>query len=159
MRYYRRPTGVALGAVLLALIFVFIGICALTATPVLALTLTADQEQALTDYADQMTELRLDSEYGQGVEIFNPSLDAYIICDYSSVYTNDYVNIQKSLGESASASIHNTFTSITLPSKLAVFSGMGIDEINIIGIMYSQEGNIIYLSINGTDMSDLANFS
>lgn len=128
-------------------------------TPALALTLTADQEQALADYADQMTELRLDSEYGQGVEIFNPSLDAYIICDYSSVYTNDYVNIQKSLGESASASIHNTFTSITLPSKLATFSEMGIDEINIIGIMYSQEGNIIYLSVNGTDMSDLANFS
>lgn len=139
-------------ALILALAFSL----ALLTAPALALTLTADQEQALTDYADRMTDFSPGYDRAMTVEMYIPSISAYVICDYSTIYS---LSDAETLGSMLSGIIHSSFTEVTLPARLNDFSEMGIDEINIIGITYSEEGHIIYLSINGTDMSDLANFA
>lgn len=152
MRYTHRITGVALGAVLFVLMLAVVGLCTLISTP--ALALTAEQEQAIIDYAAQMS--ALNDESSVGVEMYIPSISAYVICDYSTIYS---LSDAETLGSMLSDIIHSSFTEVTLPARLNDFSEMGIDEINIIGITYSEEGHIIYLSINGTDMSNLANFA
>ena len=139
-------------ALILALAFSL----ALLAAPALALTLTADQEQALADYADRMTDFSPGYDRAMTVEMYMPSVSAYVICDYSMIYSSADVEL---IGSTISDALHSSFTEVVVPSRLETFAEMGIDEINIIGITYSKEGHIIYLSINGTDMSDLANFS
>ena len=127
---------------------------ALTLLSTPALALTAEQEQAIIDYAAKMSDLN--DGASPGVEMYIPSISAYVICDYSTIYS---LSDAETLGSMLSDIIHSSFTEVTLPARLNDFSEMGIDEINIIGITYSEEGHIIYLSINGMDMSDLANFA
>ena len=150
MRYYRRPTGVALGVVLLALIFVFIGLCALTATP--ARALTADQEQALTDYAEMITDAYAETGVLETVEFYIPSLSAYVITDVYPASISE-VKLHESIGSSLSDDIHERFTGITLPAALESIAALGIEEINVIGVTYSSDGYLLYLSINGVNMS------
>lgn len=131
---------------------------ALLAAPAFALTLTADQEQVLADYAEKLTDAYAETGVLETVEFYIPSLCAYVIADVYPASISE-VELHDSIGSSLSGDIHELFTSITLPAKLESIAALGIEEINIIGITYSEEGHIIYLSINGTDMSDLANFA
>lgn len=123
-----------------------------------ALALTAEQEQSLTDYAEMITDAYAETGVLETVEFYIPSLCAYVIADVYPASISE-VELHDSIGSSLSGDIHELFTSITLPAKLDSIAALGIEEINIIGITYSEEGHIIYLSINGTDMSDLANFA
>lgn len=117
-----------------------------------ALALTAEQEQALADYAEMITDAYAETGVLETVEFYIPSLSAYIITDVYPASISE-VKLHESIGSSLSGDIHELFTSITLPAKLESIAALGIEEINVIGVTYSSDGYLLYLSINGVNMS------
>lgn len=117
-----------------------------------ALALTAEQEQSLTGYAEMITDAYAETGVLETVEFYIPSLSAYVITDVYPASISE-VKLHESIGSSLSDDIHERFTGITLPAKLESIAALGIEEINVIGVTYSSDGYLLYLSINGVNMS------
>lgn len=151
MHYTRRHTGVALGAVLFILLLAVVGLRTLLSTP--ALALTDEQEQALTDYAERSTASGADSA-APSVHIYLPERDTYIIAN-QTIYTLSDLRLGPTVGNSPIDSIHEDYTEMMIPAYRGFIERQGVDpdDICLVCAVYSSEGNIIYLNIDGTDLS------
>lgn len=143
-------TGAIIGLVYMLIYLLCISI----ATP--ALAITEDQQASLSRFAGLMTEAH--AEIGSPTtEAYLPSLNAYAVITVSGYSIAD-VPLAASIGQSLNASIHERFVGITLPSLLDTFATYGIadGDVNILAITYSSDGYILYLSLNGVDLSTAA---
>lgn len=124
-----------------------------------AFALTEEQEQTLAQHAQKMTNLYLNDMNLMRAEAYNSSLNAYFIFEQSD-YSLEDIEMRESIGLHISDDLHDGFMGYSYESEMDQLTAMtGGEPVNLIAITYSTDGAIIYLSIDGVNMSHLSNFS
>lgn len=126
---------------------------AITILSIPAFALTDEQEQALADFAAHSTASGADSA-APSVHTYLPESDTYIIAN-QTIYTLSDLRLGPTVGNSPIDDIHEDYTEMMIPAYRGFIERQGVDpdDICLVCAVYSSEGHIIYLNIDGTNLS------